>query len=153
MLKSGPCGERRGYHHGALRDALVDAARQLVADRGPVGFTLVDAARQCGVSAAAPYRHFRDLNALLDEVARRGFSAFAARLEAAGTAAGKAYCLLPTFDFNSAKLSGLILIWPLLIMRSISTMASLKGVAMPCARPCFDTAPGMYSISLVRPFM
>lgn len=95
MLKSGSCGERRGYHHGALRDALVDAARQLVAERGPVGFTLVDAARLCGVSPAAPYRHFRDLNALLDEVARRGFAAFAARLEAAGAAAGGGAAILP----------------------------------------------------------
>lgn len=74
---------RRGYHHGNLRQVLLDAARQLIEQRGPVGFTLSEAARLAGVSPAAPYRHFRDREALLSEVARSGFEVFAARLEAA----------------------------------------------------------------------
>lgn len=75
--------KRKGYHHGALRDALVAVAEQLLAEKGPGGFTLTDAARVAGVSAAAPYRHFADREALLAEVARRGFTAFAERLTAA----------------------------------------------------------------------
>ncbi|WP_349370698.1 TetR/AcrR family transcriptional regulator [Salinarimonas sp.] len=71
---------RRGYHHGNLREALVQATKQLLADKGPQGFTLADAARRAGVSPAAPYRHFADREALLAEVARRGFEAFTARL-------------------------------------------------------------------------
>jgi AcrR family transcriptional regulator len=68
---------RKGYHHGNLREALIEAARQLLAERGPQGFTLVDAARRAGVSPAAPYRHFRDKEALLAEVALAGFRTFA----------------------------------------------------------------------------
>ncbi|MGJ3263957.1 MAG: TetR/AcrR family transcriptional regulator [Salinarimonas sp.] len=67
---------RRGYHHGNLREALVEATTALLAQKGPQGFTLADAARQAGVSAAAPYRHFADREALLAEVARRGFARF-----------------------------------------------------------------------------
>ncbi len=68
--------QRRGYHHGHLREALIDAARDLIAENGPQGFTLADAAKRAGVSAAAPYRHFKDKKALLEEVARQGFRAF-----------------------------------------------------------------------------
>lgn len=74
---------RRGYHHGNLKEALLDAARQLIEQRGPDGFSLTEAARLAGVSAAAPYRHFRDREALLEEVARSGFERFAGLLDAA----------------------------------------------------------------------
>jgi AcrR family transcriptional regulator len=76
-------GERRGYHHGNLREALVRAALDLIAEKGPFGFTFADAARSAGVSSAAPYRHFRDRDALVADVARRGFELFAARLDKA----------------------------------------------------------------------
>jgi AcrR family transcriptional regulator len=71
---------RRGYHHGNLREALVSAALDLLARRGPGGFTFAEAARAAGVSPAAPYRHFRDRDDLLAEVARRGFERFEAEL-------------------------------------------------------------------------
>jgi len=71
---------RRGYHHGNLREALIDAALELIAAKGPAGFTVAEAARLAGVSPAAPYRHFRDADALLAEVALRGFQRFAERL-------------------------------------------------------------------------
>ncbi|MDA7948806.1 MAG: TetR/AcrR family transcriptional regulator [Hyphomicrobiaceae bacterium] len=74
---------RRGYHHGNLRQALLDAARQLIKQQGAAGFSLTEAARLAGVSAAAPYRHFRDREALLAQVAISGFEQFADRLEAA----------------------------------------------------------------------
>jgi AcrR family transcriptional regulator len=83
-----PEGEPRGYHHGNLREALIEAARKLIAEKGPAGFTFADAARSAGVSAAAPYRHFRDREALLADVARQGFERFAAMLTA-GWANGK----------------------------------------------------------------
>src|ERR1051325_10316617 len=70
----------RGYHHGNLREALIRAALDLIAQKGPAGFTFADAARWAGVSSAAPYRHFRDRDALLADVARRGFEQFAAAL-------------------------------------------------------------------------
>lgn len=74
---------RRSYHHGDLREALVRAALELIAAKGPSGFTFAEVARATGVSAAAPYRHFRDRDELMSEVARRGFEHFEARLLAA----------------------------------------------------------------------
>jgi AcrR family transcriptional regulator len=76
-------GGRRGYHHGNLREALIRAALELIAEKGPGGFTFADAARSAGVSSAAPYRHFRDREALLADVARRGYDRFAERLDQA----------------------------------------------------------------------
>jgi AcrR family transcriptional regulator len=66
----------RGYHHGNLKEALVRAALELIAQKGPAGFTFAEAARWAGVSPAAPYRHFRDRDELLADVARRGFEQF-----------------------------------------------------------------------------
>jgi len=74
---------RRGYHHGNLREALISAALELVSLRGRAGVTFAEAARQAGVSPAAPYRHYRDRDALMADVARRGFERFAAALEKA----------------------------------------------------------------------
>lgn len=75
--------ERRGYHHGNLREALIDAALDLISEKGPAGFTFADAARGAGVSPAAPYRHFRDRDALMAGVARRGFESLAEALKEA----------------------------------------------------------------------
>ncbi len=80
--KDGP-GGKRGYHHGNLREALIQAALDLISSKGPAGFTFAEAARQAGVSPAAPYRHYRDRDALLADVALRGFRQFATELEAA----------------------------------------------------------------------
>jgi AcrR family transcriptional regulator len=81
MSWSGKGGhERRGYHHGNLREALIDAALMLLAEKGPGGFTIAEAARLAGVSSAAPYRHFRDAEALLAAAAERGYERFAAVL-------------------------------------------------------------------------
>ena len=73
----------RGYHHGNLREAMLQAALRLIAERGPAGFTFAEVARMVGVSGAAPYRHFRDRSALMEEVARQGFTIFANELNAA----------------------------------------------------------------------
>lgn len=75
----------RGYHHGNLREALVRAAIDMIGERGIAGLAIAEIARALGVSAAAPYRHFRDRNALIAEVARRGFEGLA---EALGRAWG-----------------------------------------------------------------
>src|SRR3954470_4570800 len=74
---------RRGYHHGNLREALVRAALELIAEKGAAGFTFADAARWAGVSPAAPYRHFRDRDELMSAVTRGGFELFEAALKRA----------------------------------------------------------------------
>jgi AcrR family transcriptional regulator len=81
--RDGGGGGRRSYHHGNLREALIRGALQLIAEKGPAGFTIADAARSAGVSPAAPYRHFRDRDDLMADVARLGFDAFTAKLSAA----------------------------------------------------------------------
>ena len=78
--RHGRGSSERGYHHGNLREALVRAALELIAEKGPGGFTFAEAARAAGVSPAAPYRHFRDRDALLADIARRGFESFEADL-------------------------------------------------------------------------
>ena len=75
--------ESRGYHHGNLKEALLRAALELIAQKGPAGFTFAEAARWAGVSPAAPYRHFRDRDELLASVALRGFHQFESALSKA----------------------------------------------------------------------
>ncbi len=76
-------GVKRGYHHGNLREALIKAALELITAKGPAGFTFAEAARAAGVSPAAPYRHYRDRDALMADVARHGFEIFEAKLNQA----------------------------------------------------------------------
>lgn len=68
---------KRGYHHGNLRQALVDAALHLIEEKGPTGFTLSEAAKQAGVTPAAVYRHFAGREDLIAEAARQGYEIFA----------------------------------------------------------------------------
>jgi AcrR family transcriptional regulator len=89
MIASTPMAARRSgqnYHHGDLRRALLDATLELVAEKGPEGFTLRAAAKLAGVSDAAPYHHFEDKEALLAAVAEEGFRELHAELERAAAA-------------------------------------------------------------------
>jgi AcrR family transcriptional regulator len=74
---------RATYHHHDLANALVAAAERLVGKHGVAGFSLREAARAVGVDPAACYRHFRDKDAILTELARRGFTRMAADMERA----------------------------------------------------------------------
>ena len=72
---------KTSYHHGNLRQALVEAALELIAQQGPTGFTLSEAAKAAGVTPAAVYRHFAGRDDLIAEVARQGFDIFGALME------------------------------------------------------------------------
>ena len=72
---------KQGYHHGNLRQALVEAALKLIAEQGPTGFTLSEAAKAADVTPAAVYRHFAGRDDLIAEVARQGYDIFAALME------------------------------------------------------------------------
>lgn len=78
--KGKPPAERRTYHHGDLQDALIRAAEKILAEDGIETFSLREAARRAGVSAAAPAHHFESATGLLTEVAARGFEELARRL-------------------------------------------------------------------------
>jgi len=82
---------RHGYHHGNLKEALIAAARKLIAEHGPQGFTLNEASRTAGVSPSAPYRHFRDRNALIEATAEEGFNLFRERLLVSAEGAATPY--------------------------------------------------------------
>ena len=90
------------YHHGNLRNALIVAAAELIEERGSSDFSMIDASRRAGVSNAAPYRHFKDKDALLAAVCQVAFMALSETTDTAsetfekGTpeqilAVGKAY--------------------------------------------------------------
>jgi AcrR family transcriptional regulator len=72
---------RQRYHHGNLREALVEAALALVEERGSPEFTLREVARRVGVTHAAPQRHFEDRAALVAAVAEEGFHGLRAHVE------------------------------------------------------------------------
>lgn len=79
--------EERPYHHGSLRDALLSVAEQTLREQGQDELSLRELAREIGVSHAAPRRHFRDRQALLDALAITGFERLGAQLQAAVGAA------------------------------------------------------------------
>jgi len=74
----------RPYHHGNLRDTLLQGAVRAIAELGPTAFTLREVARRAGVSHNAPYRHFRDKDALLAAVAAQGFRELTEAMREAG---------------------------------------------------------------------
>jgi len=69
---------KKSFHHGDLREALIVATRELLIEHGPDGFTLADACRRAGVTTAAPYKHFRDKQEILEEIVARGFEELSA---------------------------------------------------------------------------
>ena len=71
------------YHHGDLKNALLNAARDLVSEGSVDGFTLREVARRAGVSPAAPYHHFADKNDLVRQLAIRAFDTMRQNLQTA----------------------------------------------------------------------
>jgi len=81
-------GRARSYHHGDLRNALLDAARRILEEQSLSELSLRAVARRAGVSHAAPYRHFPNHEALLVEMAREGFAELRADIVAAANSSG-----------------------------------------------------------------
>src|SRR4051812_26419852 len=73
----------RPYHHGNLREALLDAGERALESGGAANLSLRELARAAGVSHAAPRRHFADKQALLDALAVAGFERLGTALDAA----------------------------------------------------------------------
>ena len=71
------------YHHGDLRQSLIDAAIALISEEGISDLSLRQVARRVGVSHNAPYRHFEDKEALLAAVAEQGFQSLRVAMETA----------------------------------------------------------------------
>jgi AcrR family transcriptional regulator len=77
---SGPARRDR-YHHGDLREALIQTAVELLSERGTGAFSMAEASRRLGVAVSAPYRHFADRDALLAAVALRAAGLLAEQLD------------------------------------------------------------------------
>ncbi|MEH0420815.1 TetR/AcrR family transcriptional regulator [Streptomyces sp. B21-083] len=81
----------RPYHHGDLRAALLVRAEETLRDKGQAALSLRELARDLGVSHAAPSRHFKDKQALLEALALIGFERFADVLAASQERAGESF--------------------------------------------------------------
>lgn len=83
MSETPDLNEHRPYHHGDLRRALIEAGRGLLEREGIAALSLRAVAREAGVSAAAPYHHFKDRAALLAAIAHEGNVTMHAEMRAA----------------------------------------------------------------------
>lgn len=81
-----PRADKSGnYHHGDLRQAVIDSALELIAERDIQSLTLREIAKRVGVSQMAPYRHFKNKAVLLAVLAQEGFQALYDHLQEAST--------------------------------------------------------------------
>lgn len=79
-------GQKTSYHHGDLKQGLMEAAATLIDIRGRHALTMREAARRAGVSEAAPYRHFANLDELLGAVALEGYEMLIGDIETVSSA-------------------------------------------------------------------
>ena len=79
-LHSGMANVRKAYHHGDLREALLEAGAAQLEAEGPTGLSLRKLGRQLGVTPGAPYRHFEDKDALLAALAAAGYRGLTAEI-------------------------------------------------------------------------
>ncbi len=84
VARQGRSAPESRYHHGALHEALLEAAERVLERDGLAGLTLRAVAREAGVSHAAPTHHFGDLTGLVSELAAIGFRQFNAAMAVAG---------------------------------------------------------------------
>ena len=80
MLPASTHGNRDQYHHGNLRRALIDETLSMIEETSGTDVSMRMLAQRLGVSHAAPYAHFPDKQALLDEIAAEGYRRLAAAL-------------------------------------------------------------------------
>src|SRR4029450_9526521 len=73
-------GRKKPYHHGRLRQALLDASLEIIAEVGPSGLSLRPAGGRAGVSHAAPKRHFATATDLYCAVAEDAYRKLRAHL-------------------------------------------------------------------------
>ncbi len=100
---------KASFHHGDLREALIAATRELLIEKGMCGFTLADACRRAGVTTAAPYKHFRNKQEILEQIIIRGFEELTATNAkafadgGAGTVAGITAMCMSYLEFAAAQ--------------------------------------------------
>ena len=150
----------RNYHHGDLRQALVDSALTVLAEKGVDGFSLRETARRAGVSPAAYKHHFADTRALMTALATIAFARLADALEQADAAGGQSRrCRLGAqgsayVRFALAERALFDLMWrTTLLDLSDQALSSQKARAFDCLDRLVrgmaaGTAPGSEEIGL-----
>jgi AcrR family transcriptional regulator len=119
--------KRRTYHHGDLRNAMLQETRKALKDVSPQALSLRAIARRAGVSEAAPFRHFSGMNDLLAEVAAQGFREMGVErqklLESHGTARRKLYLMMRCYVDFARRERGLfgLMVGPRILNREIYT--------------------------------
>ncbi len=93
--------QKATYHHGDLKKALIQAAIFLIKKEGYLSLSLRKVSRIAGVSQAAPYRHYEDVEALLADVALEGFKLLTSKLKHVK----KLYQKFPLLQFREAGIS------------------------------------------------
>lgn len=83
MPRKAKPSSRTEYHHGNLRQALIDAAVQLAEENGPESVSVREAAKRAGVSPGAPFRHFDSKTALMTAVAEQAMARFRSEITTA----------------------------------------------------------------------
>jgi AcrR family transcriptional regulator len=128
----------RPYHHGKLKQALVDAAIALISEVGPHGFTLREVARRAGVSHNAPYRHYRDKDELLAVVAMQGFERLTASMKRSAARGSDA---LERLRFCGRGYVDFALRWPehFFIMFDLTSSQKKYPEYAAAGREAFDT--------------
>jgi AcrR family transcriptional regulator len=99
MLKG--MSQKKTYHHGDLRQALINGAIAIIAERDVDSVSLREVARQAGVSHTAPYRHFSDKENLLAAVGEEGFNGLTQAL----TRAIAPHQALPTIELTACGIA------------------------------------------------
>jgi AcrR family transcriptional regulator len=140
-LLSIPMQPGRPYHHGNLKQALVDAAIDLIAEVGPHGFALREVARRAGVSHNAPYRHFRDRSDLLAVVAMQGFYRLTASMK---RSAAQGYDAGERLRFCGRGYVNFALRWPqhFIVMFDLPSDQDRQPDYQAAAQEAFDTLLG-----------
>ena len=125
------------YHHGNLRETLLDAAAKLVAEGGPGAFTLREVARRVGVSHNAPYRHFKDRDEVMAAVAAQGFERLTAAMR---RSAAKGATALERFRLCGRGYIAFALRWPehFLIMFDLPSRVEGYPEYAAAAREAFE---------------
>jgi len=130
---------QRRYHHGNLKQLLLDSAVALIAEAGPRAFTLRELARRAQVSHNAPYRHFKDKDDLLAAVAAQGFDLLSSAMTAE---MAKGRTALERLHLAGRGYVGFALKWPQHILVMFETPAA------DAARPEYD-ASGLQAFQIL----
>ena len=129
---------KRRYHHGNLKQELLDSAVALIAEVGSQAFTLRELARRAGVSHNAPYRHFKDKEDLLGAVAAQGFDRLTASMTEAMVEGRTAVERLRLAGLGYVQFA---LSWPqhIVVMFETPTSHELRHEYAAAARRAFQT--------------